>query len=76
MRNNWGQPIYSLHSTGGDPPLYHYKVTIASLGTAYLPSKLTHSADEAKAIAAEYTLIQLGYPLEGRCGHNMIQQRS
>ncbi|KAL5480119.1 hypothetical protein EMCRGX_G023741 [Ephydatia muelleri] len=69
LKNNWGQPLYSLHSTGGDSPLYHYKVTIACLGTAYLPSKLSPSVEEAKAIAAEYTLIQLGYPLEAS-GHS------
>lgn len=71
QRNNWGQPLYSLHSTGGDSPLYHYKVTISSLGTAYLPSKLSHSVDEAKLIAAECALIQLGYPLEAS-GHSAL----
>lgn len=45
---------------------------MAALGMTYIPSKLSRSIEEAKVIAAEYTLVQLGYPMEGKCGNVML----
>lgn len=66
QKNNWGSPLYTLHSTpgAGEEPLFLYKVTIAAVGTTYLSSKLSRHIEEARSIAAEYTLVQLGYPME------------
>jgi len=61
QKNNWGSPIYTLHSTASnDGQLFLYKVTIAPLGNTYQPQKLCRNVDEAKSFAAEYTLSQLG----------------
>ena len=45
--------------------LYLYKVMVPGLSMTYIPAKLTCSVEEAKTIAAEYSLVQLGYPMEG-----------
>ena len=58
--NNLLQASLSLPS----PPQVH----IAALGTTYIPSKLSRSVEEARSIAAEHTLVQLGYPIEGGRG--------
>ncbi|XP_057297897.1 APOBEC1 complementation factor-like isoform X2 [Hydractinia symbiolongicarpus] len=61
QKNNWGTPIYTLHSTvTNDGQLFLYKVTIPPLGHTYQPQKLCRSLDEAKHFAAEYTLSQVG----------------
>lgn len=69
QKSNLGQPIFTLHSTAGtnpdEEPLYLYKVMVPGLSMTYIPAKLTRSVEEAKVIAAEYALVQLGYPLEG-----------
>jgi len=60
QKNNWGSPIYTLHSTvSNDGQLFLYKVTIPPLGHTYQPQKLCRNVDEAKGFAAEYTLSQL-----------------
>jgi len=75
QKNNWGIPNYELHSTmhrdgSGDAiQLFLYKVTIpalaqANLNSSFQPNKLSRSVDEAKMYAAEYTLSQLGIPVE------------
>lgn len=63
--------MYALHSStstgpSGEPDTrFLYKTSIVGIGMTYIPSKLTRSLAEAREIAAEHALIQLGYPLEG-----------
>ena len=68
-KNGWGAPSYSLHSTssaGGlghsDLQLFLYHIRIPAMGVTFQPTKLSPSVDEAQRIAAEYCLVQLGYP--------------
>nr|XP_014349732.1 PREDICTED: APOBEC1 complementation factor isoform X2 [Latimeria chalumnae] len=73
QKNNWGQPVYQLHSTIGPDQrqLFLYKVTIPALATQYTnihpftPTKLCISVDEAKTFAAEHVLQTLGLQTEG-----------
>ena len=67
QKNNWGIAIYSLNATSpaAECNLLQYKVTVPALGTTYIPSKFSRSVEEAKCVAAEYSLVQLGYPMEG-----------
>ncbi|XP_049666138.1 APOBEC1 complementation factor isoform X1 [Accipiter gentilis] len=73
QKNNWGQPVYQLHSAIGQDQrqLFLYKITIPALASQnptihpFTPPKLTAYIDEAKTYAAEYTLQTLGIPLEG-----------
>ncbi|XP_015764160.1 PREDICTED: probable RNA-binding protein 46 [Acropora digitifera] len=66
QKNQWGSPVYTLHSTVGpqDIQLFLHKVSIQGLGTQYQPPKLCRTVEEAKSYAAEYTLQQLGVPVE------------
>lgn len=72
QKNNWGQPVYQLHSAIGQDQrqLFLYKITIPVLATQnpaihpFTPPKLCISVDEAKNYAAEYTLQTLGIPTE------------
>ncbi|XP_067285231.1 APOBEC1 complementation factor isoform X3 [Pseudorasbora parva] len=72
QKNNWGQPVYQLHSAIGPDQrqLFLYKVTIPALATQYpnihpfTPAKLCTSMDEAKLHAAEHTLQILGVQTE------------
>lgn len=45
--------------------VFFFKVSIPGLATQYQPPKLCRTVDEAKSYAAEYTLQQLGVPIEG-----------
>ncbi|KAI5627396.1 APOBEC1 complementation factor, partial [Silurus asotus] len=73
QKNNWGQPVYQLHSAIGPDQrqLFLYKVTIPALATQYpnihpfTPAKLCAAVDEAKIHAAEHTLQTLGLHTEG-----------
>lgn len=73
QKNNWGQPIYQLHSAIGHDQrqLFLYKVTIPALATQYpnihpfTPTKLCSSVDEARAYAAEHVIHTLGIQTEG-----------
>ncbi|XP_059892903.1 APOBEC1 complementation factor isoform X2 [Gadus macrocephalus] len=73
QKNNWGQPVYQLHSaiSPDQRQLFLYKVTIPALATQYpnvhpfTPSKLCSAVDEAKVHAAEHALQTLGLPTEG-----------
>ncbi|XP_074882961.1 APOBEC1 complementation factor isoform X1 [Buteo buteo] len=73
QKNNWGQPVYQLHSAIGQDQrqLFLYKITIPALASQnptihpFTPPKLTAYIDEAKTYAAEYTLQTLGIPMEG-----------
>ena len=71
QKNGWGSPIYSLHSSTNTTPcgepdtLFLYKATIVGVGMTYIPSRLCRNLAEAREIAAEYALVQLGYPMEG-----------
>ena len=38
---------------------------VPGLSKICTPAKLTRSIEEAKVIAADYSLVQLGYPMEG-----------
>ncbi|NXF90915.1 A1CF factor, partial [Eubucco bourcierii] len=72
QKNNWGQPVYQLHSAIGQDQrqLFLYKVTIPALASQnptihpFTPPKLSAYIDEAKTYAAEYTLQSLGIPTE------------
>ena len=73
-KNGWGAPSYSLHSTSGaasagglghnDLQLFIYHIRIPAMGVTFQPTKLSPSVDEAQRIAAEYCLMQLGYPMD------------
>ncbi|NXP52250.1 A1CF factor, partial [Heliornis fulica] len=73
QKNNWGQPVYQLHSAIGQDQrqLFLYKITIPALSSQnptihpFTPPKLSAYIDEAKTYAAEYTLQTLGIPVEG-----------
>uniref|UniRef100_A0AAY4D1A6 APOBEC1 complementation factor n=1 Tax=Denticeps clupeoides TaxID=299321 RepID=A0AAY4D1A6_9TELE len=73
QKNNWGQPVYQLHSAIGPDQrqLFLYKITIPALATQYpnvhpfTPGKLCTTVDEAKGHAAEHTLQTLGLQTEG-----------
>ncbi|NXI42972.1 A1CF factor, partial [Galbula dea] len=73
QKNNWGQPVYQLHSAIGQDQrqLFLYKITIPALASQnptihpFTPPKLSAYIDEAKTYAAEYTLQTLGIPMEG-----------
>ncbi|NWV55079.1 A1CF factor, partial [Daphoenositta chrysoptera] len=73
QKNNWGQPVYQLHSAIGQDQrqLFLYKITIPALASQnptihpFTPPKLSAYIDEAKAYAAEYALQTLGIPVEG-----------
>nr|XP_056705767.1 APOBEC1 complementation factor [Euleptes europaea] len=73
QKNNWGQPVYQLHSAIGQDQrqLFLYKITIPALASQnptmhpFTPPKLCAFVDEAKTYAAEYTLQTLGIPVEG-----------
>ncbi|NWV11435.1 A1CF factor, partial [Ptilonorhynchus violaceus] len=73
QKNNWGQPVYQLHSAIGQDQrqLFLYKITIPALASQnptihpFTPPKLSAYVDEAKTYAAEYTLQTLGIPVEG-----------
>ncbi|KAM6951813.1 APOBEC1 complementation factor isoform 2-T2 [Aplochiton taeniatus] len=73
LKNNWGQPVYQLHSAIGPDQrqLFLYKITIPALATQYpnvhpfTPTKLCSSVEEAKLLAAEHTLQTLCLQTEG-----------
>ncbi|KAG9267313.1 APOBEC1 complementation factor isoform X1 [Astyanax mexicanus] len=73
QKNNWGQPVYQLHSAIGPDQrqLFLYKITIPALATQYpnihpfTPAKLCAAVDEAKIHAAENALQTLGLQTEG-----------
>ncbi|KAM6897160.1 APOBEC1 complementation factor isoform 2-T2 [Xenentodon cancila] len=73
QKNNWGQPVYQLHSaiSPDQRQLFLYKVTIPALATQYpnvhpfTPTKLCAGIEEAKVHAAEHTLQTLGLQTEG-----------
>ncbi|XP_071420032.1 APOBEC1 complementation factor isoform X3 [Pithys albifrons albifrons] len=73
QKNNWGQPVYQLHSAIGQDQrqLFLYKITIPALASQnptihpFTPPKLSAYIDEAKTYAAEFTLQTLGIPVEG-----------
>ncbi|KAM4636871.1 APOBEC1 complementation factor isoform 2-T2 [Discoglossus pictus] len=72
QKNNWGQPVYQLHSAIGQDQrqLFLYKISIPVLASQnpaihpFTPPKLCVSVDEAKNYAAEFTLQTLGIPTE------------
>ncbi|XP_075996907.1 APOBEC1 complementation factor isoform X2 [Genypterus blacodes] len=73
QKNNWGQPVYQLHSalSPDQRQLFLYKITIPALATQYpnvhpfTPAKLCTAVEEAKVHAAEHTLQTLGVQTEG-----------
>ncbi|XP_064597783.1 APOBEC1 complementation factor-like [Liolophura sinensis] len=75
QKNGWGSPVYQLHSPmgrdgSGAQQIFLYKITTPALGTQFpnrnpfTPNKLCSTVEGAKVFAAEYTLVQLGVPLE------------
>ncbi|XP_055360210.1 APOBEC1 complementation factor isoform X2 [Betta splendens] len=73
QKNNWGQPVYQLHSAIGPDQrqLFLYKITIPALASQYpnvhpfTPAKLCAAVEEAKVHAAEHTLQTLGLQTDG-----------
>ncbi|XP_061886559.1 APOBEC1 complementation factor-like isoform X2 [Entelurus aequoreus] len=69
QKNNWGQPVYQLHSAiaPDQRPLFLYKISIPALASTppFTPAKLSAAVDEAKVHAAEHTLHTLGLQVEG-----------
>ncbi|XP_004701424.1 APOBEC1 complementation factor [Echinops telfairi] len=73
QKNNWGQPVYQLHTAIGQDQrqLFLYKITIPALASQnpaihpFTPPKLSAYVDEAKTYAAEHTLQALGIPTDG-----------
>ncbi|CAB1451539.1 unnamed protein product [Pleuronectes platessa] len=73
QKNNWGQPVYQLHSAIGPDQrqLFLYKITVPALATQYpsvhpfTPAKLCAAVEEARVHAAEHTLQTLGLQTEG-----------
>uniref|UniRef100_A0A3Q3LH34 Probable RNA-binding protein 46 n=1 Tax=Mastacembelus armatus TaxID=205130 RepID=A0A3Q3LH34_9TELE len=61
-KNCWSQPEYHLYSTPGQDGklLLLYKVVISSTQRSYLPDKLCVLLDDAKELAAQNTLWNLG----------------
>ena len=47
------------------------QVTISALNLQFQPNKLARSVEEAKLTAAEYTLTQIGFPVDGVCVHDV-----
>ncbi|KAE8283757.1 APOBEC1 complementation factor APOBEC1-stimulating protein [Larimichthys crocea] len=78
QKNNWGQPVYQLHSaiSPDQRQLFLYKITIPALATQYpnvhpfTPTKLCAAVEEAKVHAAEHTLQTLGLQTEGAADAN------
>ncbi|XP_059166916.1 APOBEC1 complementation factor-like isoform X2 [Physella acuta] len=72
QKNHWGLPVYQLHSaiqrdasTNTDCQFFLFKVSIPALPSQTIqPNKLCRTVEEAKIFAAEYTLMQLGLPVE------------
>ncbi|XP_064596728.1 APOBEC1 complementation factor-like [Liolophura sinensis] len=89
QKNGWGSPVYQLHSHMGRDgsgaqqllKLFFYKITIPALGTQFpngnpfTPNKLCFTVEGAKVFAAEYTLMQLGVPLEGKVSVQRKKER-
>ena len=68
MKEGWGVPLYTLHSTtSGMAQLFIYHVRINALGVTFQPTKLSPSIEDAQKIAAEYCLLQLGYSYTTEC---------
>lgn len=73
QKNNWGLPVYQLHSaiSPDQRQLFLYKITIPALATQnpnihpFTPTKLCAAVEEAKVHAAEHTLQTLGLQTEG-----------
>ncbi|BFZ04301.1 hypothetical protein BsWGS_07340 [Bradybaena similaris] len=72
QKHHWGMPLYQLHSaiqrdtlTNTDTQFFLFKVTIPAIPSQTIqPNKLCRTVEEAKIYAAEYTLMQLGIPVE------------
>ncbi|CAN2388765.1 double strand RNA binding domain from DEAD END PROTEIN 1, partial [Pristimantis euphronides] len=65
-KNKMALPEYSLYSTTNQDgkALLVYKIILLSLGngsTYYMPDKLCEYLEDAKELAAQFTLIHLGY---------------
>ena len=61
-----------MYSTIVHPPSPVYvQVTISALNLQFQPNKLARSVEEAKLTAAEYTLTQIGFPVDGVWVHGV-----
>ncbi|XP_070711259.1 probable RNA-binding protein 46 [Pempheris klunzingeri] len=67
-KNYWSQPEYHLYSTPGQDGklLLLYKVVIMSTRSTYIPDKLCVLLDDAKELAAQTTLWNLGRSFRSR----------
>eukprot|EP00118_Oscarella_pearsei_P010992 m.70368 g.70368 ORF g.70368 m.70368 type:complete len:627 (+) comp35689_c0_seq5:382-2262(+) len=64
-KNNWGSPVYTLNTFDCrvGMKLYAHKVCIPALGRQFQSTKLCSNPDDAKIIAAENVILQLGIPI-------------
>lgn len=62
IRSQWGKPQYQLiqSTADGKTPAFLYRITILPLGVTIQAPKLSATDHEAKQVAAETALIQLG----------------
>ncbi len=65
VKNGWGSPHYNLHSTSsqnqsGEDVLFLFKITIPAICYSYMPTKLSRTVEEARVLAADHTLSNLG----------------
>ncbi|XP_075054461.1 putative RNA-binding protein 46 isoform X2 [Mixophyes fleayi] len=72
-KNNLACPDYYLHSaTSQDGKvLLIYKVVFPSVGRFFMPDKLCTSLEDAKELAAQYTLLHLGYNVHRSSVNNL-----
>jgi len=63
LRSQWGKPQYQLiqSTSDGKTPAFLYRITILPLGVSIQSPKLSSTDQEAKNIAAETALVQLGF---------------
>ena len=68
VKNYWGLPSYTVNSVTQMPDgyYYQYKVVIPVLRLTFLSAQFSRSSEEARSLAAEVALAQLGLTLEGK----------
>ncbi|XP_074660883.1 APOBEC1 complementation factor-like isoform X2 [Tubulanus polymorphus] len=69
-KNGWGSPSYQLNSALGQDgsQMFLFKVTVPAMSHPFTPTKLCRTVDEAKSLAAEFVLTNLGIPVENATG--------
>uniref|UniRef100_A0A674AMV7 Probable RNA-binding protein 46 n=1 Tax=Salmo trutta TaxID=8032 RepID=A0A674AMV7_SALTR len=64
LKNSWALPEYYLYSTPGQEGklMLIYKVVISSTRSSFMPDKVCTVLEDAKELAAQNALWNLGYP--------------